>query len=215
MDEAAYHQAIADRDQRETQQEDPVVAALQQGFAAWGQSVSAAETQALTAYQNSGYRNLNRALRHENGVVTTSNHLLDPKLVQHLDAVISRGSVPQNITVYRGRQRCISLAEARSMIGNEITDHGYLSTSAHVAIGESYALRGTPNGTLYQIEVPAGSPAAWRHSSERDGIAEKEILLPRSSTFIVTGASQRADPEVQGHFATVIHMRLVPPGSAR
>lgn len=210
LDAAGYQHAIAERFRRAAHQEAPVIERLQQGFAEWNRSVSADEDQALVTYQSSGYRNLNRALRHENGVVNLPNHLLDPALVHHLDAVISRGRVPQAITVFRGRQRYISLAEARSMVGKKLTDHGYLSTSVRVAVGESYALRGTPNGTLYQIEVPAGSPTAWLHSFDREGLDEKEILLPRSSTFVVTGASQRADPHVQGHFATVIHMRLVP-----
>ena len=210
LDTAGYQHAITERFRRAAHQEAPVIATLQESFAAWSRTTSPDETQALITYQVSGYRNLNRALRHESGVVNTRNHLLDPALVQHLDAVIGRGRVPQAITVYRGQQRYISLAEARSMIGEELTDHGYMSTSVRVAVGESYALRGTPNGTLYQIEVPAGSPTAWLHSFDREGLDEKEILLPRSSTFVVTGASQRADPHVQGHFATVIHMRLVP-----
>jgi len=210
VDAAGYHHAIAERFRREAQQEAPVIERLQQGFAAWSRGVSRAETQALVTYQGSGYRNLNRALRHEDGVVNLRNHLLDPELVHHLDTVISRGRISQTLTVYRGRQRYISLDEARSMVGEELTDHGYMSTSVRVAVGESFALRGTPNGTLYQIEVPAGSPAAWLHSLDREGLDEKEILLPRSSTFVVTAASQRADPDVQGHFATVIHLRLVP-----
>jgi len=211
---AGYQQALRDRNQAEKHREAAVVARLEPAYAAWRTALTADETQAVHSHQGHAYRNMNRGLRYAAGGDPRGNHLIDHTRMQQLDALISRGRVPHDTTVYRGRRRVTHLAAARAVIGTWDTDHGYVSTSVNVAVGEGFALRGDTNGTLYQITVPAGSHAAWLHSLDVEELGEHELLLPRGSEFLITDVSQRAHPQVQGQMINVIHMRVVPPAAA-
>jgi len=152
----------------------------------------------------------------------------DPRQVAALDQVIARGQIPQALTLYRGRARRMSLAEARSEVGTVIIDHGYVSTSLAPAVAESFAgwqhsytfgvnqeitNRRVQAGTLYQITIPAGSRGAFV-DAQQTGRAEYEIVLPRGSQFLLTGVSQRPIAGLPLGAYTVLHLELLPPEPA-
>ena len=214
LDEAAYDAALTARAEAEAQARAPVVARLNPAYDRWYDSITLPESRTLLAYQQAEYRRINGQLRVASGRPLDTlpsrevDLAVDPADVARLDAVIARGTLPETVTVYRGMRRSTPVATARQWVGSTMRDDAFLSTSLSPAVAEDFAYDGAYNGTVYQITVPAGRPAAWldRHRSRE----EAEILLPRSSRFTVTDVSQRAMPGRQGQFFTVIHLTALP-----
>ena len=200
---------------REAADRAPLLDRLNRAYDRWYDSISLPESRTLLAYQQAEYRRINAQLR-----VAARRPLdtlpsrevdlaVDPADVQRLDSLTTRTTLPETVTVYRGFRRSTPPATARAWIGSTMRDDGFLSTSLSPAVAEDFAYDGAYNGTVYQITLPAGTPAAWvdRHRSRE----EAEVLLPRSSRFQVTDVSQRAMPGRQGQFFTVIHLTARPP----
>ena len=99
-----------------------------------------------------------------------------------LDGAISKGSLPRDTVLYRG------VGEGRAGItgalepGGVIRDRGYASTSIDRATAEEFA-KGKPGATLFEIEAPRGTHAAFVPG---DGsLQEAELLLERGTKFHV------------------------------
>jgi 8-oxo-dGTP pyrophosphatase MutT (NUDIX family) len=152
-------------------------------------SLTIAERMSVSGYTSeSGNRIYNDELRNGN---PGSDYVY-----QDLDSAIGKSTVTSGGTVYRG----IALPDAMKLeTGTEFQDLGYVSTSSDKNVAREFAdmratgtsenldagsvkaLGGTP--TVMAIELPAGSHAMYGDRSV------KEIILPRGTTFVVTGIS--------------------------
>jgi len=210
-------------------------AQLNVAFAPWAHSLSEEESLALLTYTGSGHERINARLRAREGLSLEAVDPWDPpspvarealmSTIRRLDAVISRGQVPTTLTVYRGRERHVPLAEAQQRIGGIARDYGFVSTSLALHVAALVAgyqktwLAADPStvqvrcGTLYEITIPAGSRAAWVDIHEDR--KEYELLLPRGSRFRVTGVRQEPWAGEPPAAYTVIQMELLPPGRRR
>jgi hypothetical protein len=208
------------------------IAQTHTGFAAWAATLSPAEVAAIATYKGVGY-GFNRRLRAWQAYqalpdkpARTPEPLSadDRTLVAHLDGLVARGRIPHTLTVYRGRQRQLSLAEAQHEVGGIIADPGFVSTTLDIGVAEGFAgyIRSGPRndptqvtvraGTLYAITIPAGSRGAWLDAWSSRG--EFELLLPRDSQFRVTRVSQSPVYGVPGGFYTTVHLELLPAAEA-
>lgn len=93
----------------------------------------------------------------------------------------------QPITTHRGLtnwKTAFGTKDPAGLVGAEITDHGYMSTSAYEKSAKSF-VGGSGSGALVNITVPAGKKAismnAARGPDSTGYSSEKEILLPRGS----------------------------------
>lgn len=194
-----------------------VIADLDDAYTPWLDSLAADESKALLFYQSWGYGAINGALRRYEGLPPrdTATGVADSfrsEDVAALDAVIARTPTPQPLTVWRGFKRTLAPAQAQALVGKNLVDHGFVSTTLSLYTAESFTQdEALPRnlGTIYRIDVPAGSRAAWidRHRSR----GEDELLLPRNSRFRVTAVTTRPHGEQGGRPVVVIHLTALPP----
>lgn len=158
------------------------------------------EKKALQQYGLGSY-SLNNKLRAGGRFLTKGEKLR----VARLDEVISRGSTPHDIKVYRGLSH-MSKTEARqkfgSLVGRTVTEDAYTSTGLREAVAKRY---GGKTGVYLELDVPAGSPAfyapnkAFQPLLTPNGIQKlfgDELLLPRGIRWKVTEVVERADGTV-------------------
>lgn len=140
------------------------------------------QLKALRDYTGSGYGPMNNTLRSSRGKRTNKD-------IRAMDAAIERAPrVPNNITVVRNanlRQLGITggRQDPRSAIGQELVDHGYLSTSVN--------RRGSMGGEVrLEIAVPKGSKAVYVSGAGGPkspsiisdyGGGESELIMARGS----------------------------------
>ncbi len=151
----------------------------------WASSLTADQKQALKDYTGGYYySNINAALRQ--GKMPDGR---EGEIVKHVDSALENASTETKITLYRGISPS-SAARLNGQLGKGsiITDRGFVSTSSSRAIAR--ALRGfqTANGTglMMEIQVRAGSRVASL-AAVSGTPGEQEMLLPRGSSFRVTG----------------------------
>ncbi len=157
----------------------------------------------VDAYQDGANVTINTALREaQSADATTASRasavLAEPRnaeIMRGLDRAISSARIPEDTTVYRGSPlygRTAQDFERLAQNGGTFTDAGYTSTSL---IAEGARL-GNPD-VIFETRLPAGSKGLYLNASESlqsMGLAnENEVLLPRGSTFRVTGVDHTPD----------------------
>lgn len=190
---AAARQAAADRGSKGLQRTG-FRPPLQSGQSLPG-NLTDAQREAVDSYRDWGSKTVNDALR-AGGT--------DPR-VRALDSAINKQTTTRPIAVFRGA----GTALAGLQPGDTFTDKGYVSTSLMENIGRGFGRQeARQNYVAAQIEIPTGAHAMPM-------TAEREVLLPRNSTFRVTGVEQHPIvwPEPYGRKGTytVVHMALVLP----
>ncbi|MTK11875.1 MAG: phage portal protein [Clostridiaceae bacterium] len=141
--------------------------------------ISQAEDDAIKAYTGGDYLNLNRELR---GVRDHSGKY--DATVQGLDTMLSRASLPEKTTVFRGvGSAFVAKYEGQLKKGFTFEDPGFVSTSKNSAMGKKFASQSTKN-ILMEIRLPKGANAA-DVSSISDAPHEGETLIHRKSSFKV------------------------------
>jgi hypothetical protein len=146
-------------------------------------------------YSGAGFRQLNEALRKGSGVkhisrsIVPNTHKGDYRTtitlngataVRHLDAAIDDSPVDHDTTLYRG-----TTAFHTPNVGDVFTDKGYTSTSSDRNRAAVYY--GGNGRLLWEITVPKGERAL--PIDEGPNTHEKEVLLPRGSSFRITDVS--------------------------
>lgn len=118
--------------------------------------------------------------------------------VKSLDSAIKKAApLEGDLVVYRGIHGDFA---QKLGDGSEFTDKGFTSATLHAQYAHN--LFAGEGGSVIKITVPAGRKVAYL---SQDG-AEKEVLLPRNSTFRITGKSRAT---VAGRSHAVIHAELV------
>lgn len=162
---------------------------LQETFAAWAFSLTAAERSALRNYKYEGHATINEALR--SGTLGGD----EQETVDDLDLALSRMRLPVPVVVYRGLPRWVlatPASELEALVGEAVCDVGFVSTSLLRDVALPF-LRHADSPVLAEIVVPGGA-AAGAFAGAPDLIVEMqeaEILLPRGSEFEI-GATRPA-----------------------
>lgn len=159
--------------------------ALAPAYAGWHAGLSAAEGDAFGAYSSIGYQATNGRLRAGHDLTTEQK-----AQVEALDSAIGRSAAPEDISVYRGISADALPRPPWAMVGGEMTDNGYPSTSAARDVGAKFAGYAKDAGKaplVLSITVPKGHPlamvtgAAKRKNGENMKMDESEMLLPRGT----------------------------------
>ncbi|WP_426447586.1 ADP-ribosyltransferase [Paenibacillus sp. S-38] len=147
---------------------------------AYLKSLNALETSAITKYTGSAYSTINKSLRAGNP---------PDDLVNNISSGLRKFELEEHITVYRGLYSNI-FGPVDEMVGLEVTDPGYMSTS----LLSSTSFSGT---VKMEIKVPAGSRGALVNPISLFQDSEYEFLLDRNSTIKIVEASKDASGVIQ------------------
>ncbi len=152
------------------------------------------QKESLHNYFSFGYRHINDMLRGKH-VADDVKHYAKQDIKQ-IDAAIKAHTISSPITVFRG----ISTQVAKNLNpGTTFIEKGYSSTTVDKELADHYA----NGGVTAQIDVPAGAHGIYSESdlfwADRPRANEREFLLPRGTTYEVTGREGR-----------VVHMRVLP-----
>jgi hypothetical protein len=178
-------------------------------FGNWGSGLSKSENWAVDAYSGGGYENINMYLRGK----TDSDFSAAPgktrQVMEGLDSALAKGRAPEPLTTYRGvrsdpgdpHSLVKQLVEA-ARSGGTFSDKAYVSSSMVGKVAEkqfSGSSRKDVERAIIKIGVPKGSHGAYTDVLDITG--EAEWLMPRGSTFKVTGATKRDDGvwEISAH----------------
>ena len=147
-----------------------------------GNEFDAEEVAGLNRYAGSTFSRVNNGLRANAGDI---EKVQAKKTVAALDKAIQRGTVPEDVVVYRGINS--STLANKFSVGDEFQDHGFVSTSLDKKIGEKFGKE-----AVLEITVPKDAKALAFDSIYKGGhMDEHELLLPRGSKFRVTDVSRR------------------------
>jgi hypothetical protein len=163
-------------------------------FGDWAKSVTPDEDWAINAYTGGGFQEINDSLRE--GTAPEKTRGKTPKVIEHLDRVMSRTAAPEPMTVYRGvggdyAKKLIDAAKK----GETVTDPTYLSTSLHEGTAKRTATtKGGADGekVVVHIDVPKGSPGLAPGAIDA-GLHEAEWLMPRGTSLKLSGAERGPD----------------------
>lgn len=153
------------------------------------------EKTALKGYSQYEYQQINAYLR--TGSVTGIPLASEAKasaLAAAMDSAIAKGSLPTETVLSRGAGSD-KVDPALLKEGSTFTDKGFVSTSAKESFAASWAhATGGNKAVLFKITAPAGTPVAYMGkmapSYEQK---ERELVLPRGSTFTVDKVTPQTD----------------------
>lgn len=138
---------------------------------------------AIDAYAGHSYQYLNRYLREGGQANSSSVPHADKwqKMADLLHEALDRTTTKRDLVVYRGVK---AGAIPKLQVGDEITDHGFISTSMDPGeaqgFGEGYSEAGA-KPTIFEVSVPAGTHAVRANEDEH------ELVLRPGSTMKVVG----------------------------
>lgn len=159
--------------------------AMAQEFDEWSSSLSESERQAIMTYTRTGHEDINNFLRNR---PLTSGAIPQTALgsrIDEIDNALSRSpGFLQDTVVYRGIDYDPVLN-----VGDTITDNGFTSTSINPLVADHFASTGMEEATVFRINYPANTPAAYISNVGRN-TGEYEVLLPRGTEFAVTSVEQ-------------------------
>ena len=148
--------------------------------------LTAAETEAVTAYSGSAYFGMNSWARGK-GETTEANK----RRIVHLDNVFhgKKSVLKEGMVVYRGLGGSVGanveeLRKKGSISGTVLKDKGFVSTSAGPTAAAWFG------GSVLRVKLPQGTSAI--HVNSHGGLhpSELEILLQRGTKFMVTGSTK-------------------------
>lgn len=156
-------------------------------------------------YSEMGYETVNLGLR---GGDTSGLSAVDVRIINNLDESINGSTMKDDAVVYRG----LSSARAdklEAMIGQDYKDAAFVSTSKNPDIALGFSSEGEDNIVL-AITVPAGNNALDMTSEKSTFSHEKEVLLPRGSSFRIDGVTEQ---KYGKGTIKVVHVTHVNPGA--
>jgi uncharacterized protein len=178
-------------------------------FGSWGSGLSKSENWAVDAYSGGGYENINMYLRGKKDSDFSDAPGKTRQVMEGLDSALAKGRAPEPLTTYRGvrsdpgdpHSLVKQLVEAAKS-GGTFSDKAYVSSSMVGKVAEkqfSGSSRKDVERAIIKIGVPKGSHGAYTDVLDITG--EAEWLMPRGSTFKVTGATKRDDGvwEISAH----------------
>jgi len=145
-------------------------------------SATESEKTTLLMYQKSEtYKRVNKELRSD-GFISPENR----KVVNDLDSVISKNSIKDNTTLYRG-----AAFKEPMDLGDVFVDKGFISASLYEYVAKDFYVdkKGRDLGNVYlvKIKAKAGSSGVFTNQAITTDLNEGEFLMPRNKAFRVTG----------------------------
>jgi hypothetical protein len=142
--------------------------------------------QALRSYKGAGYEAINDALRDEE---------LDPltrRMIGHLDRAVASRRLSRPTTLWRGVNLQGWVDDPHQLVGRELMDPAFLSTTRARAVADSFGGRAAGKAVI-EINAPAGAPVFdyRRMNSHWGKTRESEMLLGRDSRLRVTNVAER------------------------
>lgn len=145
----------------------------------WENTLSDLEKESIQLYTSYHYEDINRQLRKEN---VKEKYTV---VIDSLDKSIDRFELNNNIEFHRGDDGGLigyhSVSEINSLIGNEITNKGFTSTSIGKPSSEHY---------IYFINTKKGKGIGAYIEKDSLYHSEKEFLYARNSKFRINGARE-------------------------
>lgn len=166
---------------------------------------TAAEQEAITAYQLNGFHDVNEALRGQRAMTPETQAVID-----QLDGVLARSALDADTTLYRGVQDRFAGLE----VGAEFNDAAFLSTSMDETtvssiFADAEVMRESGEfveSVVIRLEVPQGTNALRLDSADEFYAREKEVLLRRDARFRIV----REQKGVPGESPTILWAELLP-----
>ena len=169
-------------------------------FYSWAQALSREQANALYKLGGADYRAINAYLRSPKKAIDSQIE----SIIENADSAISKGVVNRTITTYRydASPELESLFDKLTDPKNSTNipktlkaDPAYKFTTIDPKVADWWNFSTLKRkGLLLEIEVPAGSPAAFL---DLPGIYDDrgylELLLPRSAKLVITGHGFRED----------------------
>lgn len=173
------------------------------------QEITPEEINASQRYGFGGYEAINKHHRgipfekNEYGTPEEQDPATAPRLSKHLDSIISKHTIKNNLHVWRGID---DKAKEKLKLGvhSIIHDKGYVSTSLDPRVSQG------EGSHIMHIKVPKGSKGLHLNSyPEIHSFPEEhEVLLPRGSRFKYEGNEKGYNHK--GHQITIHHLTHIP-----
>lgn len=124
------------------------------------------------------------------------------KIVDVLDSALNKGSLPEDMYLckaidishsgLKGFDKDSDLMHLMNLIGHTIEDGAYSSTSASMDVAQGFQ---RTERIMLRLEAPKGTKGMWvGGSDERTAFkTEMEFVLPRGTSYLVTGVFQHTD----------------------
>lgn len=163
----------------------------------WENSLTTSEMVSIADYAGDAYKDINSALWGTDGDLdripdnlTTADGENVKREIQAIDSALAKGTLSQNIIVYRGDQGDIfqgaDASQINKMKGRTFQNMGY--SSASIDINGS-----TPQKYLYKITVPKGKGRGAYIQNLSPHTTEYEYLIKRSAKYKIKGAIQQGN----------------------
>lgn len=177
------------------------------------------EVDALRDYQTASYHQINGFLRGTkvDRYDEEYNSALEvERAVQELDSALAKSTINEDMVLYRGITgelgKQLANGEDALQVGTIITDKGFISTSTNKNSAMSFGV----DGVLAKISVSAGSRGLEladlpKVNNREIHSAEKEVLLPRGSSFRVTKVGKEVESQrIMGHTYRMVELEAIP-----
>lgn len=141
------------------------------------------EQVAINGYSGNDFLPINDFLRKRAaGDEKPRQHEKHGEQIAHIDAVLRRSRMTEDVHVYRGLTGDIAKRALRAKPGSVIRDKGYVSTSLHSSVAaDSFS---GEDGVVLKLMLPKGNRAYLMNGRGASNFAsEHEVLLPRGSRF--------------------------------
>lgn len=156
--------------------------------AAWRASLTAEERDGIRAYVGHGFKPVNEYLR--SGVVPEQFRNYRARLdeiVSRADSALARARLDRGLVVWRGVEDLAALGlDPANLVGAEVTDRGFLSTSLDRSRAETFVREGTA-GAIFRIAAAEGLPGGFVGDLAMLQ-TEQEVLFARGLTLRITGS---------------------------
>lgn len=155
-----------------------------ENFGVKAADLTADQLEALRAYQGAGYQRINPFLR---GKIKPSDTSTLKGRIKHIDDVMKRSEVPEDVTVLRAMgQSAFGDTPLEDLVGKVFQDKGYMSTALKNKPPADFAQK----RVIMNLKVPRGTRGVYMSdiAKERRFKAEQELLLDRGLKFKVTDA---------------------------
>lgn len=130
--------------------------------------------------------------------------------IEHLDSALAKAPKPREPrTLYRGmvspwsaNEDVVGWVSEKFPIGSVVNHASYMSTSLHMQVAKKFT--GITEGRGFIMEIVSSSGAALNYETSDYGESEREILLPRNSSFKVVSIT----PDVEINYDDLLFRKI-------
>ncbi|MDX3639369.1 putative T7SS-secreted protein [Streptomyces sp. MB09-02B] len=118
--------------------------------------------------------------------------------IEEVDRALAGKPIPEDVMVVRGTGiRHVEFEDVKDLVGREITDPGYTSSS----LGNHPVPSFEGKEAILRLRVPEGTHGTWIENVSDFGVTERELLLGRGMSYKVTRAfeDENGQYQIYGH----------------